>query len=372
MAERLSEKERLKELETDPKLYYDYEGRFIKQKLEQERMDHLPRVVKPAMFAKGGHALGDLRVFERYTIAPLSSLTCEFLELRCGEATALQRTIQATIAYVVRGSGQCLQDGRDIPFSAGDLVIIPPYTRFRLVADPQQGFDVWIPQVRLWHIAGLLWQEQFDFLSVPEGAEAIHDGQGKLTGFRVPAGILGLEKELEMKPGANAKREEVFRARRAARQLETGSTRYDWFLSRLRNENEMEANGPRLISGQSGSWEETKQGRIHFYISRWTEVAARALDLMVLEIEPRGYSGTHRHIFEELILVLEGRGHDIHDGLSHPWEAGDLICIPPMTAHQHYNDTDQPARLVSAWPRQYGHEFLGGIEQLGNASSWRE
>lgn len=59
MAERLSEKERLKELETDPKLYYDYEGRFIKQKLEQERMDHLPRVVTPAMFAKGGHALGE-------------------------------------------------------------------------------------------------------------------------------------------------------------------------------------------------------------------------------------------------------------------------------------------------------------------------
>ena len=57
MAERLSEKERLKELETDPKLYYDYEGRFIKQKLEQERMDHLPRVVTPAMFAKGGGLL---------------------------------------------------------------------------------------------------------------------------------------------------------------------------------------------------------------------------------------------------------------------------------------------------------------------------
>ena len=75
MAEKERVREGLREQEVDPKLYYDYEGRFIKQKLERERMELLPRVVKPPMFAKGGHILGDLRVFERYTVAPLSALT---------------------------------------------------------------------------------------------------------------------------------------------------------------------------------------------------------------------------------------------------------------------------------------------------------
>ena len=63
MAEKERVREGLRETEVDPKLYYDYEGRFIKQKLERERMELLPRVVKPPMFAKGGHILGDLRVF---------------------------------------------------------------------------------------------------------------------------------------------------------------------------------------------------------------------------------------------------------------------------------------------------------------------
>ena len=55
--------------------YYDYEARFVKQKREQERINILPRVIKPAMFAKGEFALGDMRVFSRYTVAPLSMLT---------------------------------------------------------------------------------------------------------------------------------------------------------------------------------------------------------------------------------------------------------------------------------------------------------
>ena len=48
--------------------YYDYEARFVKQKREQERINILPRVIKPAMFAKGEFALGDMRVFSRYTV----------------------------------------------------------------------------------------------------------------------------------------------------------------------------------------------------------------------------------------------------------------------------------------------------------------
>jgi hypothetical protein len=79
--------------EVDPRLYYDYEGRFIKQKLERDRMRLLPRVVPPQLFAPGGHALGDVRVFERFTAGPISSLTCRFLKLGPGESTPLERRI---------------------------------------------------------------------------------------------------------------------------------------------------------------------------------------------------------------------------------------------------------------------------------------
>ena len=107
-------------------------------------------------------------------------------------------------------------------------------------------------------------------------------------------------------------------------------TRYDWFLARLAEENRIEREGPRVIHGADCSWESTRQGKLKFYINRWTEVAASALDLMVQEIRPGEHSGEHRHIFEELLLVMKGRGYDLHEGTRHPWEAGDLICIPPM------------------------------------------
>ena len=371
MAEQEQLKERLRQEEMDPKLYYDYEGRFIKQKLERERMDLLPRVVKPAMFAKGGHALGDVRVFERYSVAPLSSMTCSFLQVKPGGKTELQRTIPAVIAYVLEGSGECVQDGKSYGFSAEDVVVIPPYTTHQFVADGKRGFWAWVPQVRLWHVLGLLWQEQFEFKNVPEGTEPIRDSKGQLVGFRVPQGVLGLEQDLEVQAGADAKREGIFRARRAVQQTSAGKTRYDWFLRRLVEENDLEEKGPRVIRGVERPWEQTRQGRLKFYISYWTDVAARALGLMVQEIEQGGHTGKHRHIFEEMLLVVEGKGHDVHEETRYPWEAGDLICIPPMTAHQHYNDGKGVARLVSVWPHQLAHEFLGGIEQISDASGWK-
>ena len=48
-----------KQSQTSMEHYYDYEARFIKQKREQERINLLPRVIKPAMFAKGEYTLGD-------------------------------------------------------------------------------------------------------------------------------------------------------------------------------------------------------------------------------------------------------------------------------------------------------------------------
>lgn len=371
MAEKEREKERLKEEEISPKLYYDYEGRFIKQKLERERMELLPRVVKPELFAKGGHALGDLRVFERFTVGPLSALTCGFLDVKPGESTELKRMIPSEIFYILEGSGVSVQDGKKYEFSQDDLVVIPPYTTYKFEADKKTGFRAWTPQVRLWHVTGLLWQENFEFKSLPEGTEAIKDGSGKITGFKVPQGVLGLERDLEVRAGADPKREKVFEARRKVRKPAFGKTKYDWYLNLLAEENALEEKGPRIIRGADRPWEDTRQGRLRFYISHWTEVAAQTMDMMVYQIGAGNSTGQHRHIFEELILVTAGKGHDVQEGTSYAWEAGDLICVPPMTAHQHHNDGKETAQLISVWSRQAAHEFLGGIEQIGFATGWK-
>jgi len=323
--------------------YYDYEARFIKQKREQERINILPRVIKPAMFTKGEFALGDLRVFSRYTVAPLSMLTCGFLELPSGAETTRRRMIPSLIAYIIDGAGSCLQDGRRFDFSAGDLVIVPPYTTYQFICDGRQGVRAWLPQVRLWHGQGLLWRDSFS----------------------------NRESENESDSSSAQKIAALFQSRREVRAAGLGKTRYDWFLRRLAEENQIERESPRVIRGSECNWESTRQGNVKFYLSRWREVAASALDVMMQEIAPGERSGEHRHIFEELLLVVRGRGYDLQEGTRQAWEEGDLICVPPMIVHQHVNGGAEPALLVSVWPRQPGHELLGGIEQISNASDWK-
>ncbi len=323
--------------------YYDYEARFVKQKREQERINILPRVIKPAMFAKGEFALGDMRVFSRYTVAPLSMLTCGFLELQPGAQTQPRRMIPSLIAYIIDGSGETFQDGDKFQFSAGDVVIVPAHTTYQFVADPKNGFRAWLPQIRLWHGQGLLWRDPMTHGESGNESESTSDRKVKT----------------------------FFQSRRQVCTSAPGKTRYDWLLSRLAEENRMERENPRVIRAADRAWESTRQGKLKFYISRWTEVAAGGLDVMAQEIAPSERSGEHRHIFEELLLVVRGCGHDLHEGTKHPWEEGDLICVPPMIAHQHVNDGKDSVRLVSVWPRQPGHELLGGIEQISNASDWK-
>jgi quercetin dioxygenase-like cupin family protein len=270
-------------------------------------------------------------------------MTCGFLALRPGEHTEPRRMIPSLIAYIIGGSGECIQDRAKVPLSAGDVVIIPSYTMYQFVSHPSDGLRAWLPQIRLWHGQGLLRRDLTPGGSSSNDSEAIED----------------------------SKVADLFQSRRENRNPAVGKTRYDWFLSRLAEESRVEREAPRVIRGKDCSWEATRQGKLKFYISRWTEVAARGLDLMAQEIGPGERSGEHRHIFEELLLVTQGGGYDLHEGTQHRWEEGDLICIPPMTAHQHVNDEKAPAQLVSVWPRQPGHELLGGIEQLSNASDWK-
>jgi quercetin dioxygenase-like cupin family protein len=368
VAEMEREREELQLGEQDPRHYYDYEGRFVKQRLERDRMRMLPRVVKPAMFATNGHALGDVRVFERFTVGPVSALTCRFLEVPPGGTTPEARRIPLLTMFVLEGSGTSMQDGDEHPFEAQDVVVVPPYTRHTFVAGPE-GFRGWVPETRFWHVLGLLWHEHFEAQELP-GIERLVGDDGSWRGYRVHEGVLGLERDLEIPAGAEPRREAVFGARRTERDGSRfgGDAWYDDFLRRLPEDNARHDATPRVVRGDELPWEDTRGGRMKFYVSNWADLAGQDLDLAMYEIPPGARSGTHRHIAEELLLVLEGSGSDDHDGSEHRWEAGDLICIPPMAAHSHANEGDRTAMLLSVWSHHPANEFLGGFEHIADAT----
>ncbi len=124
-----------------------------------------------------------------------------------------------------------------------------------------------------------------------------------------------------------------------------------------------------VIKADEMPWEDSPQGRLKHVINEEMNTTECALDMYQQFLSPGGASGKHRHMSEEVFLVLEGKGYDLHwdvkfdcddmyiwDWQDKPkrfdWEEGDFVYIPPYTTHQHFNsDPKKPARFISATSR---------------------
>ena len=96
-------------------------------------------------------------------------------------------------------------------------------------------------------------------------------------------------------------------------------------------------------------------------------------DAHLVEIKPGGKSEPERHMYEEVMYVVSGRGatsvwlEDESQKATFEWAAGSLLVIPLNAAYQHFNGSGaEPARYVSmtnAPPvmRMFrSHEFVFG------------
>ena len=64
----------------------------------------------------------------------------------------------------------------------------------------------------------------------------------------------------------------------------------------------------------------------------------RTMRAHLSEIRPGGYGGCHRHTNEAIIRIIKGRGHSLIDGERVDWEEGDVLFVPTLAWHQHFND----------------------------------
>jgi len=77
------------------------------------------------------------------------------------------------------------------------------------------------------------------------------------------------------------------------------------------------------------------------------------LNVYVCEIPPGGHTAPQRHLYEEVLYVLDGRGSTVvesPDGKRHSFEWGtsSLIALPLNCRYQHFNGQgDRPARFAS-------------------------
>ena len=146
--------------------------------------------------------------------------------------------------------------------------------------------------------------------------------------------------------------------------------------------------GRTIIKPETMPWENSRHGLIKHLINEQLDVRIESLDVYMQIIPPGSRSGKHRHMSEEYIFVLEGKGYDLHWDVDYEigeryhwkvdetpsrweWEQGDSVYIPPNTVHQHFNaDPDRPVRVICATSRLIRRIGFDDLEQLENAPEY--
>jgi quercetin dioxygenase-like cupin family protein len=149
-----------------------------------------------------------------------------------------------------------------------------------------------------------------------------------------------------------------------------------------------DAKRKKIVRPNEMPWDMSRQGLLKHLLNEQMNTRMETVDAYMQIIPPGSRSGKHRHLAEECLYVLEGKGYDLHQDCDveitdtyhwipqeevkrFEWEAGDVIYIPPNTIHQHFNaDPDKPVRLVSAINRIYKYCGLNDLEQIENAPEY--
>lgn len=124
--------------------------------------------------------------------------------------------------------------------------------------------------------------------------------------------------------------------------------------------------GKVLVRAEDRPWQQSRQGRIRFYMSRAGTDDTALKDWCVFVHEIRTHSGKHKHQGGLAIYVLDGEGYTVVDGVRYDWEAGDLLLLPIKSGgceHQHFNRSpDRPARWLALIYKPLHDEVASFIE----------
>ncbi len=163
---------------------------------------------------------------------------------------------------------------------------------------------------------------------------------------------------------------------------------YQDLLDQATNKPKEDAKRKKIVKPSEMPWEMSRQGLLKHLLNEQMNTRMETVDAYMLVIPPDSRSGKHRHLAEECLYVLEGKGYDLHKDCDveitdtyhwkpqdevkrYEWQAGDVIYIPPNTIHQHFNASqDKPVRLISAINRIYRHSGLNDLEQIENAPEY--
>ncbi len=155
-----------------------------------------------------------------------------------------------------------------------------------------------------------------------------------------------------------------------------GETNYWNELFALRDrQREQRKNGVQVIKESGLALESNQQGLMRWYLHpSITDTALSTLMFYQQEIPPNSRSGRLKFQGGQVMLILEGRGYTVIDGVKHPWKAGDVVNLPLRKDGiivQHFNtDPETAVKFVAAEPNWFACTTVdrgSGFEQIENS-----
>src|SRR5574340_727948 len=106
----------------------------------------------------------------------------------------------------------------------------------------------------------------------------------------------------------------------------------------------------KIVHPEDMPWELSRQGLLKHLLNEGMNTRMETVDAYMLVIAPGSRSGKHRHLAEECLYVLEGRGYELHQDCD--------------------VDPERPVRLISATNRIYKACGLNDLEQMEDAPEY--
>ena len=103
---------------------------------------------------------------------------------------------------------------------------------------------------------------------------------------------------------------------------------------------------PRVYSSKDWKWKGGPQNFGKKIINPQAVKVAQSIEAHLDVYAPGGYGQKHGHMNSAVFFVLKGKGHDVHDGVRHDWEAGDALIFENGCVHQHFNDDPKDESIV--------------------------
>jgi hypothetical protein len=138
-------------------------------------------------------------------------------------------------------------------------------------------------------------------------------------------------------------------------------------------------NGIQVIKQADLPLEVSRQGLMRWYLHpAIKDTCLSVLLFFQQEILPGSRSGRLKFQGGQVMMITQGRGYTMIDGVKHPWKAGDVLNLPLRADGiivQHFNsDPSEPATFVAAEPNWLEGVTVDrgcGFEQLEDAPEYR-